>query len=219
MAKLKERNKVLLLRKKGLSYNEIRRQTGISKSTLSIWLKDMPLSHDQIQNLRGKNPQRIERFRETMRKKREAREDAVFRIVQKKYGSMNNREKIIAGLFLYWGEGTKSAPSTVAVANTDPDVLRFFMRWLNILGIKNNEVSVVLHLYKDMDYDKERIFWANYLRIPLSSFKKPYIKDSKLTDITYKSTFGHGTCNIRYFDQNLYLFIRAGLRLVRTMRL
>ena len=217
MAKLKERNKVLVLRQKGLSYNEIRRQTGVSKSTLSIWLKDMPLSRDQIQALRGKNPQRIERFRETMRKKREAREDAVFETVKKKFGKINNRERILAGLYLYWGEGTKSAPATVAVTNTDPDVLKFFMKWLNQFGIKNNEVSVVLHLYKDMDYDKERLFWSKYLNIPMVCFKKPYIKDSKLCDITYKSTFGHGTCNVRYFDQDLYLFIRAGLRMIRTM--
>lgn len=217
MAKIKQREKAVQLRKRGLSYSQIRTQISVSKSTLSLWLDSMPLSHDQIQQLRGKNPKRIERFKETMKKKREEQENIVLEEVRKDYGVISRRERIIAGLYLYWGEGTKSAPCTVAVANTDPDVLKFFLRWLNEFGIKNNQVSVVLHLYKDMDYDKERVFWSNYIKVPESCFKKPYIKDSKLSDITYKNGFGHGTCNVRYFKKDLYLFIKAGLRMIRTM--
>ena len=217
MSKIKEREKAIRLRRQGLSYSQIRSQISVSKSTLSLWLDGMPLSHNQIQELRGRNPKRIERFRETMKKKRVAEENLVFETVKKKYGKMTKREIILAGLFLYWGEGTKSAPCTVAVANTDPDVLRFFLRWLNEFGVRNNQVSIVLHLYKDMDYDVERSFWSKYLKVPESCFKKPYIKDSRLTDLTYKNGFGHGTCNVRYFKKDLYLFIRAGLRMIRTM--
>ncbi len=217
MSKIKEREKVVGLRRKGFSYNQIRRLVNVSKSTLSNWLSGMPLSHDQIQLLRGKNPKRIEKFRETMKRKRIAEENVVFEEVKKQYGSLSRRERILAGLYLYWGEGTKSAPCTVAVANTDPDVLKFFLRWLNEFGVKNNQVSVVLHLYKDMDYDVERVFWSKYLKVPQSCFKKPYIKDSKLSDLTYKNGFGHGTCNVRYFKKDLYLFIRASLRMIRDM--
>ncbi|MEK7095086.1 MAG: hypothetical protein AAB917_00305 [Patescibacteria group bacterium] len=217
MSKIVEKKKAIELRKKGLSYNQIRELIPVSKSTMSLWLRDMPLSNEQINLLRGKNPKRIERFRETMKKKRLAEENQVFLEVSKKFGVISRRERILAGLYLYWGEGTKSAPATVAVANTDPDVLKFFLKWLNEFDISNNQVSVVLHLYSDMDYDKEQTFWSRYLKVPKSCFKKPYIKDSKLSDITYKNGFGHGTCNIRYFNKDLYLFIRASLRMIRIM--
>ncbi len=217
MSKIKEREKAIQLRKLGLSYSQIRERIPVSKSTLSLWLDTMPLSRDQIDKLSGKNPKRIERFKETMKKKRVAQENLVFEKVKKQFGRLSKRERILAGLYLYWGEGTKSAPCTVAVANTDPDVLKFFLRWLNEFGVKNDQVSIVLHLYKDMDYDIERVFWSKYLKVPEKCFKKPYIKDSKLSDITYKNGFGHGTCNVRYFKKDLYLFIRAGLRMIRTM--
>jgi hypothetical protein len=215
MRKLQEKEKVLRLRKKGYSYSKIQSLVKVSKSTLSLWLRTMPLSHEQIQLLRGKNPKRIERYRETMRLKKEARADQALKKVTEHFGTFSKREIELAGLFLYWGEGTKAAESTVAITNTDPDVLRFFLKWLNGFGIKNTEVKVVLHLYKDMDVEKATKFWVSYLKIPRKCFRKPYIKDSKLSDLSYKSGFGHGTCSVQYYSQELYLYIMSGLRMIR----
>jgi hypothetical protein len=215
MRKLQEKEKVLRLRKKGYSYGKIQSQVKVSKSTLSLWLRTMPLSHAQIQMLRGKNPKRIEKYKETMRVKREARATKMLENVTRHFGALSKRELELAGLFLYWGEGTKAADATVAMTNTDPDVLRFFLKWLNRFGIKNTEVKVVLHLYKDMDVENATKFWSAYLKVPRICFRKPYIKDSKLSGLSYKSGFGHGTCSVIYYDQELYLYIMSGLRMIR----
>lgn len=215
MRKLQEKEKVLRLRKKGYSYSKIQSLVKVSKSTLSLWLRSMPLSHVQIQMLRGKNPKRIEKYKETMRIKRDSKSAEVLESVKKHFGSLSKREIELAGLFLYWGEGTKAAEATVAMTNTDPDVLRFFLKWLNGFGIKNTEVKAVLHLYKDMEVEETTKFWANYLKIPRKRFRKPYIKDSKLSGLSYKSGFGHGTCSVIYYDQKLYLYIMSGLRMIR----
>lgn len=215
MRKLQEKEKVLRLRKKGYSYSKIQSLVKVSKSTLSLWLRTMPLSHEQIQLLRGKNPKRIERYRETMRLKKDVRAAESLKKVKEHFGTFSKREIELAGLFLYWGEGTKAAESTVAITNTDPDVLKFFLKWLNGFGIKNTEVKVVLHLYKDMDVEKATKFWASYLKVPRKCFRKPYIKDSKLSDLSYKSGFGHGTCSVMYYSQELYLYIMSGLRMIR----
>jgi len=215
ISKNKDKKIVLSLRKQGLSYSQIKQKVDISKSTLSLWLREMPLTKSQIDLLRGRNPQRIERFRNTMRMKREKEESRVLSEVQKELGLFSRREILIAGLFLYWGEGTKAASCTTAVTNTDPDVLRFFVHWLNQLGIKNEKLTVVLHLYKDMNVKKEMEFWAGYLKIPLSRFRRPYIKKSLLCDITYRSGFKHGTCSVLYLNKDMYLYIRAGLKYIR----
>ncbi|MEK7501753.1 MAG: helix-turn-helix domain-containing protein [Patescibacteria group bacterium] len=215
IAKEKEKQLVLALRKKGHSYSQIRKQVDVSKSTLSLWLGDFPLSKLQIRALRDKNPERIEKYRNTMRLKREAQELEAFINFKKKIKSFSEREKLISGLFLYWGEGTKSAPCTVAVTNTDPDIMKFFVHWLSILGVKKEKLKVVLHLYSDMNINKEMQFWSSHLTIPLSQFRKPYIKKTRLCDITYKSGFGHGTCSVLYLNKELYLFVRSGLKFLR----
>lgn len=215
IAKEKDRQLVLVLRKKGLSYSQIKKQVKVSKSTLSLWLGKFPLSKIQIRALRDKNPERIEKYRNTMRLKREAQESEAFANFRKKIGSLSEREKLVSGLFLYWGEGTKSASCTTAVTNTDPDILKFFIHWLSILGVKKEKLKVVLHLYSDMDIYKEMQFWSSYLTIPVSQFRKPYIKKTRLCDITYKSGFGHGTCSVLYLNKELYLFVKSGLKYLR----
>ena len=215
ISKEKEKQLALALRKKAYSYSQIRNKVTVSKSTLSLWLRDFPLSKAEIDSKRGKNPRRIERFRNTMSMKRDQEEELIFSKFQNDFGSFSEREKFIAGLFLYWGEGTKAAPYTVAMSNSDPDVLRFFIDWLLLLKVKKDKLRVVLHLYKDMDLKVETRFWSTYLKVPKFQFRKPYIKKSRLCDITYRSGFQHGTCNVLYLKKDLHLYVKAGLKFIR----
>ncbi len=210
-----EKEKVLKLRQRGLSYSQIKKQVNVSKSTLSLWLSKFPLSKEQIVKLRDKNPQRIENYINTMRLKREKLDIESYDLISKDIGTMSKREKFLAGLYLYWGEGTKAAKGTVAVTNTDPDTLKFFVRWLNLFKINKKNLKVVLHLYVDMDVEKEMQFWSNYLRIPVTQFRKPYIKESRFSELSYKNGFGHGTCSVLYLDMELYRYIMAGLKYIR----
>ena len=75
MARREDKQKVLEYRKEGFSYSQIKEKLKVSKSTLSGWLCDMPLSEERIRELQADNPIRIERYRNTMRTKREARLD------------------------------------------------------------------------------------------------------------------------------------------------
>ena len=72
MAKQREKQKALKLRKLGKSYSQIKKVLRISKSTLSSWLKNYPLPPEKIRELRNWNHIRIERYRETRSKTREA---------------------------------------------------------------------------------------------------------------------------------------------------
>ncbi|MDD3728951.1 MAG: hypothetical protein PHH50_01355 [Candidatus Pacebacteria bacterium] len=53
--KIKEKEKAIKLRKKGLSYNDILKEIPVAKSTLSLWLRDVGLSKRQRQKLTEKN--------------------------------------------------------------------------------------------------------------------------------------------------------------------
>ena len=177
MARFKDHQKALFLRKQGKSYSQIKKNLGISKSTLSYWLRDYPLSKQRIKELRDNNEQRIEKFRETMRKKKERRLFRVYEEQKKIIFPFTQRDFFIAGLFLYWGEGGKTRFSNISISNTDPSVLKFFINWLiKIFRISKKKLKISLHLYKDMDIEKEMKFWSQCLDIPISQFYKPYIK-------------------------------------------
>lgn len=115
---------------------------------------------------------------------------------------LSRKELLIAGLFLYWGEGSKTTGS-VSINNTDPEILRFSLYWLNkVLKVPKNKIRVYLHLYKDMNIKQELEFWSKILKIPLNQFAKPYIKSSNRENLTHKG-FGRGTCGLAIHNVNL----------------
>jgi len=176
-----------------MSYSQIKSSLRLSKSTLSLWLRNYPLSKNQINSLRANNLKRIEKFRETMRLKRENRLKETYKLQKQSLLPLSRKELFISGLFLYWGEGSKTT-SQININNTDPQMLEFALFWLNkILLVPTSKIKVYLHLYKDMDINKENLFWSKVLKINHSKFLKPYIKQSLRSNLTHKG-FGHGTC-------------------------
>jgi len=199
MARKEDREKALEMRKREMSYSQIKKVLGISKSTLSYWLADYPLSKERIRELRDCNEQRIERYRETMRKKRQDRLDVFYKQEKLKIFPINKKELYLAGLFIYMGEGAKSQSlKQLLISNTNPAIIKFFIYWAEkSLLISRDKMRVQLHLYSDMDINKEIDFWSTTLKIKKSQFIRPYIKESLSTRINHKGAFGHGTCNLR----------------------
>lgn len=197
MARLRDREEAIELRKAGYSYSQIKKNLEVSKSTLSLWLRDYPLPEERLRELRDHSDQRIERFRTTMRRKREERLKKTYDEQLKLILPLNERDLLIAGFFLYWGEGTKHSMNTLVLANTDPAMIRLYVRWLTIsLKVPKERIKVKLQLYGDMDREKEFAYWSNVTGVSLSQFRVPQIKVAYSTRINYKGRFGHGTCDI-----------------------
>lgn len=197
------RQKAVDLRiKQQLSYSEIKRRLGVSKSTLSYWLQEYPLTAEKILELRRKGWQKgeasREKYRLTMRKKREGIDDTVF----KKYrdffkGKLTDNLFFVAGLMLYWGEGDKRNKYRLVMANTDPYLLTFFVKWaVRFLQVNREDFRVQLHLYENMDISCEEKFWRNNLNLPLSQFYKTQIRKVSPNTYSYKGSLRHGTCSI-----------------------
>lgn len=206
------KQKAIQLRMQGLSYSQIKESIKISKGTLSAWLKEYPLSEERIKALRGNNPKRIERFRNTMAAKKEERLRISYKKVAHDLGALNNRDILVAGFFLYWGEGSKTSAATTALTNTNPAMLIFFIKWLKLLGVKKSDMRVKLHLYSDMDIEKTKTWWSKKLGIPLVQFRKSYVKDSPQSSAVYKGYFRYGTCTVIYDDVALLNYILMGLK-------
>jgi hypothetical protein len=166
--------------------------------------------------MRALSPQRIERCRNTKLEKKNARRALVFTKVSSEIGRLTKRETILAGMFLYWGEGTKTADCTTSLTNTDPSIVRFYVEWLEAFGISRELLRVKLHLYADQNVKSVTKYWAEILQIPLSNFNKPYIKKSHLSGKTYKGMFSYGTCVVSFHDRDMYEYVMEGIRYLRT---
>lgn len=215
MSKFREKEEALELRNLGKSYSEIKQAIKVSKSTLSRWLRNHPLSKERIRALRDWNQRRIERYRETRRRKKNVLLREIYLTQIKSILPFSHRDIFIAGLFLYWGEGGKAQQSEPSLSNTNPAAIRAFMMWLKKgFGIGKEKMVVKLHLYSDMDIKKETIFWSKTLSMPIRQFKKPYIKKSSYNSLSYKKSFGHGTCNVIVRDAILGRKIAMSLKVV-----
>lgn len=203
MTKILLRRQAVDLRRLGKSYNQIRDILQVNKSTLSGWLKEYPLTNEQKEALKGNIALRIEKYRQTMQRKRENKLSVYYTEAKKLLFPLSKRDLLIAGIFLYWGEGSKTTRGQLVVANTDPTLVQFALLWMtNALEVPKEKINVLVHLYNDMNIEESLDYWSITLNIPRKQFSKPYIKNSTRLSINYKG-YGHGTCNLRVFNAGI----------------
>lgn len=110
---------------------------------------------------------------------------------------------LIAGVMLYWAEGSKKNNNYVAFSNSDPDMIKLFLNFLReICGIQENRLHLLLHIYTDQDEKELKSFWSRATKIPLIQFNRTYIHQGKIGN--YKKKSQYGTVSLRYGDKKLF---------------
>lgn len=215
MNKRLDRREAVELRKQGKTYTFIKDYLGVSKSTLSYWLGNIKLTKSQIENIKKNSlEKRVENYINTRREGRRKIFESYLKNERENLLPLSTRDFLIAGFFLYLGEGGKSNWWTTSISNTNPSIIKFTLFWLkNILRVPKSKIKVHLHLYKDMNIEKEVNFWSKITGISKRQFRKPYIKKTLSKSIDYH-TFGHGTCNILVENTELKNKIIAAIRVI-----
>lgn len=215
MVRVLDRQKAVRLRKSGKSFTHIRKKLNVAKGTLSYWISGIKLTSKQLDKIQKEGRAlQVERYIKTRKEQRKKIFDAYCDIEKNKLLPLTKRDYLIAGLFLYLGEGSKSSWWETGVSNSNPTIIRFVIFWLtNILRVPKNKIRIYVHLYKNMDVRAELDFWSKTTKIPLSQFRKPYIKKTSSLAIDY-FTFGHGTCNVLVNGGNIKNKIMAGIRII-----
>ena len=100
---------------------------------------------------------------------------------------------------LYWAEGTKKG-DTVDFANSDPKMIKLFMRFLReICGVAESRIRVYLYAFDNQNIVALKRFWSKITHIPLAQFTKPYIRKTDGKTKNQKMPFG--MIHIRYNDK------------------
>lgn len=201
--KFAQREEARRLRKEeGLSLNEITSKLGVSKGSVSLWVRDVELTDEQKAGLRDKNPAYNngagrERWRESCK--------SVWLARRKDYQEDGRRMAksrdvdFIAGCMLYWAEGSKSR-STLRMTNTDPNMLKFFVVFLKkYFDIPNEDIGVTVRFYSKsgLSVDEVEKYWAEVLNVPKECFKKAEVDHDKRPTSGQKIKHKFGVCAVQ----------------------
>lgn len=165
-------SKILSLRSEGITYREISRTTGIAPST--AWRISRHIAINSTRTVAAKY------------------------LTVPNIFPLSDRELHIAGLMLYWAEGSKS---DLVFTNTDTSMLRLFLLFLrNTYQIHNDRISISVRSFGDRGDSELRNFWRSSLNLPESHPIAIY-------RITGKKTGKHpfGICRIRIKKSSLLL--------------
>src|SRR5258708_3435741 len=108
-----------------------------------------------------------------------------------------SRELFSLAIGLYIGEGKKRDECEVAVANTDPQVIRVFLRFLReICRVDESKLRAWINIFNDVDLARAKLYWEDVTRLPRTQFYKAIVRTSRGGTYTNKSEYGTLTVSI-----------------------
>lgn len=198
MKLLSLKEKALNYRKQGYSYGMISERLGLSKSTLSDWLRQIDfvpneevlsrinLAWKKLKNLGFIKHRTAVKIRNEIRRKS-----------RKEIKSLSRKDLWYIGTILYLGEGNKSQED-VRLSNSDPRVIKLFIYWLKIAcGVKPEDIQAWVHIYPDNNAKETIRYWSKITKIPESQFQKTQVdRRIKKSKIKFKR-LPYGTLHLR----------------------
>ena len=179
------RAKARELRLQGLDYEEIVAQLGVSKSSVSLWVRDLPRPPRVApEQCAARTSERMRRYWATERPVRAARHAVASATASAaaaaSIGGLTDREILIAGAVAYRCEGAKNKPhrrvDRVTFANSDPELISFFLLFLDTAGIPRSDLAFQLQIHETADLESAERFWRTLTGAPPEQFRKVYVK-------------------------------------------
>jgi hypothetical protein len=166
--KVVERERARKLRAQSRTLEEIATELGVSKSSVSLWVRDVefvPRPHNRGHPTMKPHPLHVARLAEIERCRREGSEQI---------GQLSEREFLVLGLALYAGEGSKTR-NDISFANGDPRMILTFVTWLRrCFDVDESRLRVKLYLHEGLDLEGAIRSWSDLTGIPRTQFTKPY---------------------------------------------
>jgi len=175
------------LRKVGIAISKIAKELGVSKSTISLWVRDVSLTSEQKYKLADRSLRDLSRVMAFKNR----------RINYQNIGRMrvfSEDPLYLAGCMLYWGEGAKGR-NFVRLTNSNPAMLILFKNFLKkFFNVQESEFAFTINCYTDIHPLKDiEEYWLKTLSLSNDNLRKGQTnnlpKSSKNTKIN-KSEWG-----------------------------
>ena len=178
MSKPEKRLQARELRERdGLPIREIAAALDVAVSSVSTWVRDVPLTPEQEAALVARNPiytRSLAGHRAAAANARRARRaaQAAGREIARRGNSLHR-----TGCMLYWAEGSKSR-NVAALTNSDADMLAIFVRFLHeCYGVPFERMcfSVNCHLNNGLTLGEIESWWLHRLALPTECLRKAVV--------------------------------------------
>jgi len=185
MAKSKEKNRAFKLRQKGESIKDIAKRLKIAKSTVSWWCRGIKLTPEQVQRLhekmvksgyKGRMKGARMQYKRRLKKIEKWKKKGIERIRR-----LSNRDLLIAGIALYWGEGARKRRG-VSFSNSDPKMIKFMIRFFReVWKIDKSRFTGYIGINKIHKNRIEEVenYWSKTTKIPREQFTKTTLIKAK----------------------------------------
>jgi hypothetical protein len=165
--KVKQQERARALRAQNRTLADIAETLGVSKSSVSIWVRDVPFT--PTLRLRGQHRRPHPAHEAKLRQIEELDREGVSRI-----GVLSEDQFLAAGVALYAGEGSKG-DGAVQFANTDANMIRFFCAWLrHFFEVDESRLRIRVYLHQGLDLDAAETFWSTTTGVPRTQFRQPH---------------------------------------------
>ena len=187
--KVAEQEAARELRSHGWVLQDIATRLCVSKSSVSLWVRDVEFTPGPRRGARRRGPNALQL--------RKAAEIEALRVEGlTRLGCLDERAFLAAGAALYAGEGTK-ADGNVCFANSDARLIAFFCRWLrHFFEVDESRLTLRVYLHQGLDLEKAERYWSDVTGIPRSQLRKPYRAVADPTIRTVKHV--NGCACVRY---------------------
>ena len=174
------RLKIREMRRSGMSIPEIHKLTNVSKSSISLWVRDIVLTPEHVEKLKERQRRAGGQHGGAQTNRRKA---LAQRVLYQEAGRLRAREGRplhMMGCLLYWAEGAKRR-NAVGFVNSDVNMMRLFARFLREeIHVPNEKMKVFINTHASDPIEIKRIedFWLDLLQLPASRLGKTHTKKS-----------------------------------------
>ncbi|MEV6245848.1 hypothetical protein AB0M38_06535 [Streptomyces sp. NPDC051742] len=180
------------LRLEGKTYDQIQLELGCSKSSISLWVRDLP--KPERKRTREEASEIARRGWEVTLRRREEERRSRKGLARDEIGSLTERELFLIGVGLYWAEGSKSKPyerrEKVIFVNSDPDMITLYLAWLDLLGIEPDRMRYHVMIHENADVAGAEQYWADLVQVDVAALGKTSLK--KHNPKTVRKNVGEG---------------------------
>lgn len=217
--KKKEQTKAVELRRKGLSIGEIAKKLEVAKSSVSVWVREVVLTKNQLDRLEAnKNSFEVVEKRRLRRLSNEKeKRQVIMDAAAKEIKTISRKDLQIIGLCLYLGEGAKTQRGAVKLANSDPDVIKIMMKYFReVCLVPEKRFRAHIHTYSHLSVEKAEAYWSKVTGIPRNQFFKTYSKPS-IASLGKKDSTPYGTVDLTVCDTKLFLSIMGQIEKIKSL--
>lgn len=216
MSKPEKKLEAKSLREAGKTIPEIAKELGVSKGSVSLWLRKVELTDEQRDALYNRAADRYKRSAATksmthrklrMSYQQQGRSDAQHSL---KAGDFLH----IKGCMLYWAEGGK-CKNSVRLGNSDVCLLRLFVRFLRdcyVVRDANIKITVLAYSNNGMTVEEIKSYWLHELGLVEASVKVSVDRDKRVKTGSRKNIHKYGICEVVVHDTQVVQCIYGAIK-------